>query len=216
MPDRFDNLSDDQLAARAQAGRDEALAHFEELVRRNQIPLRHFLGKRFHSRRDNDDILQDSFLKAWQSLHLYNPRLSFRTWLYTITYRTAISHGRRDRPAQTLSPALASTIPPPHAKAAQLDDHLALWNIARKVLSDEQFTSLWLHYVDELSAGDIARILNRSWVSVKTILHRARKKLAPHLATRAIAPRRAKSVEALPIESPRLPQPTGEPCATTR
>jgi DNA-directed RNA polymerase specialized sigma24 family protein len=56
-----------------------------------------------------------------------------------------------------------------------------LWHRAQQVLSEEQYLALWLFYVDEVPAGDVARILNRSWVSVKTMLHRARRKLAPFL-----------------------------------
>jgi DNA-directed RNA polymerase specialized sigma24 family protein len=49
--------------------------------------------------------------------------------------------------------------------------------------------ALWLFYVDEVSAGDVAKILNRSWVSVKTLLHRARKKLAPYVTEPEVASR---------------------------
>jgi RNA polymerase sigma-70 factor (ECF subfamily) len=162
-------------------------------VRRYQVPLIHFLTRRFPSRSDAEDILQDTFLKAWQSLHLYNPSLPLRTWLYTITYRVAVSQGRKDKPTKPLSPTLSANNPAPHAQAQAQDDRHSLWSTARRVLTDEQFTTLWLHYVDDLPARDIAKILNRSWVSVKTILHRSRKKLEPHLqqttrATTTLAP----------------------------
>ena len=46
------------------------------------------------------------------------------------------------------------------------------------MLSEEQYMVLWLHYVDDIPAGEIAQILNRSWVSVKTLMHRGTQEIA--------------------------------------
>jgi RNA polymerase sigma-70 factor (ECF subfamily) len=180
MTHAWTDFLDEELARRARAG---GAAAFEELVRRHQAPLLRFLSKRFPSRRDAEDILQDTFLKAWQALHQYDDAFPFRTWLYTIAYRLAVSRGRRAGEATSSLPDadLRSHDPAPPRAAEQDDDRAHLWRQARRLLSDEQFTALWLHYVDDLPAGDVARVLNRSWVSVKTMMHRARKKLLPHL-----------------------------------
>ena len=87
-------LPDEELARRARAG---SAACYEEIVRRYQAPLMRFLTRRFPSRRDAEDILQDTFVKAWQSLHMYDAAYAFRTWFYTIAYRLAVSRGRRER-----------------------------------------------------------------------------------------------------------------------
>ena len=50
------------------------------------------------------------------------------------------------------------------------------------MLTDEQFAALWLYYVEDMPAPEIAKVLERSWVSVKTMLHRARRSLRPLLA----------------------------------
>ena len=70
----------------------------------------------------------------------------------------------------------------PVEEATREETRDGIWRRARDLLSEEQYMALWLFYVDEIPAGDVARILNRSWVSVKTLLHRARKKLHPVLA----------------------------------
>jgi RNA polymerase sigma-70 factor (ECF subfamily) len=46
------------------------------------------------------------------------------------------------------------------------------------MLSQEEATALWLHYGEDLPARDIATILGRSYVSVKVMIFRSRKKLA--------------------------------------
>ena len=64
-------------------------------MRRYQVPLSRFLGRKFPSRRDVEDIVQDAFVRAWQSLHRYDKRYAFRTWMFTIAYRLCVSRGRR-------------------------------------------------------------------------------------------------------------------------
>jgi len=56
-----------------------------------------------------------------------------------------------------------------------------LWLRAAEVLSEEQTTALWLHYVEDMPAPAIALVLGRSWASVKVMLFRARKRLLPLL-----------------------------------
>ena len=56
-----------------------------------------------------------------------------------------------------------------------------LWDRAAGVLSEEQTTALWLHYVEDMPARAIAQVLGRSWASVKVMLFRARKRLLPLL-----------------------------------
>ena len=175
------NLSDEALAPRACAGSMEA---FEEIVRRFQTPLLKFLMRRFPSRRDAEDILQETFLKAHQSLHMYRDAWRFRTWMFTIAYRLAVSHGRRrtlpQRPMPAGDLADADEVPGQAAMAGELRERL--WRTARIVLNEEQYMILWLHYGHDMPAAEIGRIMNKSWVSIKTIMHRARKKLEPHLA----------------------------------
>jgi RNA polymerase sigma-70 factor (ECF subfamily) len=185
MGHRLQNLTDEELARRARAG--SALC-YEEIVRRYQVPMLRFLTQRFPSRRDAEDILQDTYVKAWQSLHLYDAQYPFRTWLYTIAYRLAVSRGRRlTLPLVPLPQHAAAPVPRPELAVETDESRGTLWSRAREVLSEEQFMALWLFYVDEVPAGDVAKILNRSWVSVKTLLHRARRKLAPFLAELAPA-----------------------------
>ena len=54
-----------------------------------------------------------------------------------------------------------------------------LWSRANEVLAEEEMTALWLSYVEGMPAREIAMVLDRSWVSVKTMMFRARKKLLP-------------------------------------
>jgi RNA polymerase sigma-70 factor (ECF subfamily) len=174
-------LSDEELAARASLG---SLPGFEELVRRYQVPLMRFLLWRGCGRQDAEDLVQEAFLRAYQSLHHYNRARRFKTWMYTICYRQAISHRRRN-PAIVLAAGGQETIADgregPLPQLERQEARGRLWDLARRVLTEAQFTAVWLYYVDGLAAGEVARVMDRSWPWVKTTLHRARRKLQAEL-----------------------------------
>jgi RNA polymerase sigma-70 factor (ECF subfamily) len=175
-----DVSSDEELACRARQG---CAASFEQLLRRFQTPLLHFLRRRGFSA-DAEDLTQETFLRAYENLHRYNRRWAFSTWLFTIARRTSLNHRRRTRPTadtRMIEAALAAS-PAPLETMAAAESRRRLWDRAAAVLSEEQTTALWLHYVEEMPAGEIARVLGRSWASVKVLLFRARKRLSPLLA----------------------------------
>jgi RNA polymerase sigma-70 factor, ECF subfamily len=179
--------SDEELAGRASVG---SLESFEELVRRYQVPLMRFLLWRGCGREDAEDVVQEAFLRAYQSLHRYNRARRFKTWMYTICYRQAISQ-RRSNPAIALATGGSEAIPDgregPLPELERQESKGRMWDMARRVLTEEQFTAVWLYYVDGLAAGEVARVLERSWPWVKTTLHRARRKLQAELAPAAQA-----------------------------
>ena len=87
--------SNEDLAGRAQAG---CMSSFEELMRRFQVPLLHFL-RRVGPNFDAEDVLQETFLRAFAQLDRYHSRWRFSTWLFTIARRTSINFHRRPVPA---------------------------------------------------------------------------------------------------------------------
>ncbi|HZZ42133.1 MAG TPA: sigma-70 family RNA polymerase sigma factor [Tepidisphaeraceae bacterium] len=171
--------SDEELARQARAG---SVASFDELARRVQIPLIGFLERRFPSRQDAEDITQETLIRAYQSLARYQDHRRFRTWVFTIAYRIAVSRGRSERPAIEMADDFPDLRENAHESMDRRESSQRIWAVANAVLTEDQVTALWFYYVEDLPAGDIARVMGRSWVSVKTMLHRARKKLHPHLA----------------------------------
>jgi RNA polymerase sigma-70 factor, ECF subfamily len=149
------------------------------LVRRFQVPLLRFLMRRV--RVDAEDLVQETFARAYERLHQFTDGYRFGTWLFTIAQRLAIDHGRRAKPVGEM---VMDSECPAEAAGSRLEREetkAGLWDLARRLLTEEQFSALWLHYVEEMPAGEVARVLGRSWVSVKTMLHRARKRMLPHL-----------------------------------
>ena len=83
--------TDEELAARAAEGSRTA---FEELVSRYSPRLFHFLRSRSGAGEDVEDLVQETFLKAYRNIGRYDPSRRFSTWLYTIAFRLAISRHR--------------------------------------------------------------------------------------------------------------------------
>jgi RNA polymerase sigma-70 factor (ECF subfamily) len=177
-----DDRSDEQLASQAQAG---CLSSFETLAMRFQTPLLAFLVQRCGGRADAEDLVQDTFLRAYRSLHRYDPRRRFGTWLFTIAHRLAMNH-HRDRAGEATTHSsieiVACDRSDPAAAAVANEQCGRLWAAAREALDDARFTMLWLRVVEDMEHAQIARVLGRSSVSVRVELHRARKLVRKRLA----------------------------------
>jgi RNA polymerase sigma-70 factor (ECF subfamily) len=159
-------------------------ACFEELVRRFQSPLLHFLVRRIGSRHDAEDLLQETFLTAHRKLGSYKSSWRFSTWLFTIAYRLAVSKKRRRRWLLTgrdgnLNAKLSND--DPLAEAQDKERHSKLWDDVAKILDGDAFTAIWFNYVESMSAEEIGRILRRSPNGVRILLHRARARLTKNI-----------------------------------
>ncbi|HKD38531.1 MAG TPA: sigma-70 family RNA polymerase sigma factor [Pirellulales bacterium] len=176
-----DQMSDEQLAVAAQGG---SLASFERLVARLQVALVHFLLRRTRCRADAEDLAQEALVRAYRSLERYSPQWRFRTWLFTIAHRLSINfaeRSRRERQSPETLEAAVSNDSNPLERMASDESRRSLWTIAAERLEQDEVTALWLHYVEEFSTAEIAEVLGRSRMAVKTIMFRARKRLLPHV-----------------------------------
>lgn len=167
--------SDEQLAASAASGDKSA---FPELVRRYQSRLLRFLMTRSPSRADAEDALQDTFMNAYRYIASFDPRWRFSTWLYRIGIREAAKATRVDSEGVD---ALADPAADPLAHCLRESGQQNLWSTARRCLSDDAFTAMWLRYVEDMSLRDVARSLEKSESWAKVTLMRSRDRLAAEL-----------------------------------
>lgn len=91
VPDRHEQDVLNELAAAAREGDDVAVA---ALVRRTQDDVRR-LCTALGSRGEIDDLVQETYLKAFRSLGSFRGDAPFRAWLLTIARRTCADHVRR-------------------------------------------------------------------------------------------------------------------------
>ena len=189
--------TDEELAARAAAGSRPA---FEELVTRYGPRLLHFLRTRSGAGEDVEDLVQETFLKAYRNIGRYDPSRRFSTWLYTIAFRLAVSR-HRSKGARTLplDPEGAEH-PSPGPQEALIRKEEArksgnIWLLAR-TLKPSEYEVLWLRYAEEMPLKDIARTMKKSLVGVRVLLHRSRLRLGEKLRAPAPSPLPAEAAPA--------------------
>ena len=89
IPQQSEDL---ELIHRSQAGDTEA---FGELVTRYRTKIFNMIYGIVGNENDAWDLAQEGFLKAWRSIHRFQGRSSFYTWLYRITTNVTIDSLRR-------------------------------------------------------------------------------------------------------------------------
>ena len=132
---------------------------------------------------DADDVLQNTFLKAWKNLPTFEGRSKLSTWLYRIAINEALDFLRRQK-ATTLASADADlTI----ANQLMADDYFdgdrsqALLQQAIAMLPDVQRTVFTLRYYDEMQYLEMSELLGTSEGSLKASYHVAVQKVTDYL-----------------------------------
>ncbi|MBF1602550.1 MAG: RNA polymerase sigma factor [Prevotella sp.] len=132
---------------------------------------------------DADDVLQNTFLKAWKSLPTFQGKAKLSTWLYRIAINESLDFLRRQKTA-TLSSADADLSV---ANRLLADDYFdgdksqAVLQEAIATLPDVQRTVFTLRYYDEMKYSEISEILGTSEGSLKASYHIAVQKITDYV-----------------------------------
>ena len=132
---------------------------------------------------DTDDVLQNTFLKAWKSLPTFQGKAKLSTWLYRIAINESLDFLRRQKTA-TLSSADADLSV---ANRLLADDYFdgdksqAVLQEVIATLPDVQRTVFTLRYYDEMKYSEISEILGTSEGSLKASYHIAVQKITDYV-----------------------------------
>lgn len=163
------------LIARILSGDSRA---YGELVRQYQHMVYTACHRVLRNAEDAEEATQDSFVKAYQHLRGFTGTSKFSTWLFSIAYRTAVSHARRRRTdggsVDELSEHPASG-PEAAAPAGDVKENL---DRALAQLPADDASLLSFYYLEEMSVDEIVTVTGLGASNVKVKLHRGRKKLA--------------------------------------
>lgn len=164
-----------ELIHRSKAGDTEA---FGELVTKYRAKVYTMLYGMVRNENDAWDLAQESFLQAWRSIHKFEGRSSFYTWLYRLAVNLAIDSLRRKgrRLEVELDDAIPCSLPGPCAsyRRTEIRQHI---NAALAQLSPEHRVAIVLKEIEDLPYQEIANILNISIGTVMSRLFYGRKKL---------------------------------------
>lgn len=85
---------DKRLIQRTLAGEKEA---FEMIIQRYQQPLLNYIGRTLGHYEMALEFTQEVFIKTYSSLHTYQPRYKFSTWLFKIASNYIIDYWRKKK-----------------------------------------------------------------------------------------------------------------------
>ena len=170
------------LLGRARQG---DLSAFEEIVRRHQRRVYGVALRIVRSHAVADDVAQDAFLRAWQSLGRFELGRPFGPWVCRIAANLAVNHVRS--PVAREDPLPDGHGETPSSREDPLDAVLGgeAQELLQRALDDlppDQRAVFILRAVEEMSYKEIADALDLSPGTVMSRLFRAREKLARALA----------------------------------
>ena len=127
-----------------------------------------------------EDLLHDTFLKAYENLESYGGE-KVRPWLFRVAYNTYIDWYRKDKKSIKTDPQVLNNINPNLVASPEQDylakENLLLWSRVLHSLPDNSRQIIILRDYYDFTYQEIADILNISLAAVKVRLLRARQKL---------------------------------------
>jgi RNA polymerase sigma-70 factor (ECF subfamily) len=177
------SADDHQLIAECLKGNTDA---FGVLVRRYQDRLYNTVYRLIDNADDAQDVVQEAFLNAYQSLGSFKGDSLFFTWLYRIAVNTAISLKRKQRAILSIDAIRNSdsTIDPADDSEFNKPDHaLERAELERRVqealnrLSPEHRVVLVLKDIEGQKYETMAEVLQVPIGTIRSRLHRARLEL---------------------------------------
>jgi RNA polymerase sigma-70 factor (ECF subfamily) len=180
-------LTDLAVVTKARSGDADA---FRVLVERHSRPLFRLAFRMTGNQHDAEDVVQESFLRAWRQLGKFDERASFGTWLYRIATNCSLDvmRSRKRRSKQEAGPeagvsemedpvlSLPSGDPTPErlAMSGQVRECVAE---AMNELSASERTAFVLRHFEGMRIEDISRVLGCQPGAAKHSVFRAVQKL---------------------------------------
>lgn len=182
--------ADLEIVRQVQAG---DVAAFDQLIRKYRERLFGVVYNLTSNREDTADLVQDAFIKAFQSVNRFQGQSAFFTWLYKIAVNTTLSHLRKNRLRTFFSLEKIQEDDPSTKILADLTDRAGAdretylrelqekLNEAMQKLSINHRTVITLFEIDGLSHAEIAAVMECSEGTVRSRLHYAKQFLQGEL-----------------------------------
>jgi RNA polymerase sigma-70 factor (ECF subfamily) len=168
----------------AQQGSDEA---FTNLVETYQKPVYNLCYRMVGEPEEAEDAAQETFLRAYQNLHRYDPSRSFGTWILSIAAHYCIDRLRKRKFAMFSMDAENEdgssfelpdpASPDPEVESVKQEERDRL-HLLLKDLDATDRAAVIMRYWYDFSEVEIAKSLKLTVSAVKSRLHRSRRALA--------------------------------------
>ncbi len=183
------------LVQRAQAN-DRAA--FNEIVLRYKSKVYNFVHRMVASPLDAEDLTQETFIRAYMSIHSFQSRASLNTWLFRIATNICIDHSRKYKKVQNATVSLSQESENDEETQREIPDSAyepqrllinkelgTQLDAALSALPEKLRTVVLLYDIEGLSYEEITAIVGCPLGTVKSRLFNARsalrEKLSPYL-----------------------------------
>ncbi len=180
-------VSDEKLMLECSKG---DMSAFELLVRRYQDALVNYINFTINDYHRAEDLTQETFLRVFKSANRYEPKSTFKSWLYTIATNLAKNElrNRRRRKTYFLEDMVAENEDVYHSEYMidtrfqpdilyEKKEQQQLIKKTLNKLPENQRLALTLVTYQELTYEEISEILQCSVGAVKSLIHRARQNM---------------------------------------
>ena len=174
--------SDAELLRRVQA---DDLDAFEEFFARYRNPIYRTAYGLTGDRQAAEEILQDTFARAYRHRHTFHDGVSPLPWLHRVSLNLCYSRlSRRRLDATPIDETAEHTVPDDRPLPAERAEQSELRQIVREgiaALPEKHQSVVVLYYLHRLSLQETAQVLGIQLGTVKSRLHYALRSLRVHL-----------------------------------
>lgn len=171
-------ITDELLVTKVLSGERDA---FDMLIRKYQGIIYNYIFKITLNKEDTEDILQEVFIKAYKNLYRLENKERFYSWLFKIAVNTMNTSFKSKKQGTFVEESEMLDIKcnvkdTPEERLQIKEENLELLK-KLSVLNEEERNAIVLKYVQGFSYKEVGEILGIKEETIKTKLHRAKKKL---------------------------------------
>ncbi len=174
---RQDERPSDQIIMKRIASGDDIA--FRYIVEENIRSMTRFAINMTGNQETAEDMVQQSFTKAWQAAGKWKPQAKISTWLYTILRNECLQFIRKHKPDIRVimeTDELTDAAPLPDHILEQKDKQKTLDTLMNK-LPERQRSALLLRYAEGMSQKEAAAILDIHEKALESLVSRGKEKL---------------------------------------
>lgn len=153
---------------------------FTRLVREYQEPIYWQIRRMVNSHDDADDILQNTFLKAWTALEAFRGESKLSTWLFRIATNETLNHLNKEKSTQSIDDVNNTGIQLQSDTYFDGDETQIQFQQALSTLPPKQRAVFDMKYFQEMKYEEISQIMGTSIGALKASYHHAVKKITEY------------------------------------
>lgn len=180
---------DIDIVNRALKGDQDA---FNELLKKYRGAIFSLVFKMVKNKEEAEDLVQETFIKAFSALASFNAKYAFSTWLFKIASNNCIDYLRKkrlqtysiDKPTEAKDGQIAKELPDPmvNPEMRMIDnERRSIIDVAIDALPAKYRIAILMRHKEEKSYEEISEELGVPLGTVKARIFRAREKLKKHL-----------------------------------